>query len=195
MRILDLGCGSGVLTTYLAKRAAHALGLDLSPKAVAFAHQNRGSDGEGYVCGSALQLPFHDAKFDAVYCFEVLEHLYVSQASAMLSEIHRVLRSGGHVVVTTPDYGSLWPMVEKILDALRLVPRLDAAQHVQRFTRPGLLQFAHGSGFSLDTLGRGFGIAPFTSILGWWLAERIDNLEQRLGQPLGMLLVGVWSRE
>ena len=52
------------------------------------------------VVGSVLEMPFQDSSFDTVVCNQVLEH--VSEPEHLMSEIYRVLRSGGHAIITAP---------------------------------------------------------------------------------------------
>ena len=54
------------------------------------------------VLDAASPLPFSDDRFDAVYCFDLLEHL--DDIPSVLTEIHRVLRNGGKVLITTPHF-------------------------------------------------------------------------------------------
>jgi len=194
IRLLDVGCGSGVLTEYLAAKGVESFGLDLNPEAVSFASHRRFAKGPWYVCSSALELSFQDKMFDAACCFEVLEHLYVDQARQVLQEIFRVLRTGGRLAVTTPNYRSPWPILERTLDAMRLVPPLEGVQHVQRFTRRSLFDLVAQAGLQPVSLGRGFGIAPFLSLLSWRLALAVDRAETKVGNPVGNLLAGVWMK-
>ncbi len=70
--------------------------------------------GDVDVTGDILALPFKDAEFDCVFCFETLEH--VSNPPKALSEIRRVLKPGSILIASTPfihelhgeDYGDYW---------------------------------------------------------------------------------------
>lgn len=66
------------------------------------------------VVGSATNIPLDDASFDTVVCTEVLEH--VPNPLKALREIHRVLKPGGHLVLSTPMY---WPRHEVPYDYFR----------------------------------------------------------------------------
>jgi SAM-dependent methyltransferase len=95
---LDVGCGAGATTLRLARRSeiAAVVGLDPSPDALAHA---RARLGVPLVRGSALALPFGDARFDVATCFDVLQHLPVGGDRRAAAELRRVLRPGGVVVV------------------------------------------------------------------------------------------------
>ncbi|MHA1564621.1 MAG: class I SAM-dependent methyltransferase [Alphaproteobacteria bacterium] len=90
-RILDLGCGDGVLTTRLAAKAGAVVAIDSSPEQVAAA-QARGLDAR---VGSGEVLSF-TAEFDAVFSNAALH--WMRDADAVLDGIHRALKPGGRFV-------------------------------------------------------------------------------------------------
>lgn len=92
-RILDVGCGDKRFAAYCRAQATSYVGLDYPTTFF-------GSAENVEVFGSALDLPFADATFDTVVSFEVLEH--VTDPARMVREIRRVLKPGGHVILTTP---------------------------------------------------------------------------------------------
>ncbi len=95
---LDVGCGDGKSATWLGQHAASYRGVDISASSVELV-RSRGYDAD--VIADAAVLPFDDSSFDIVVCTEVLEHLMFPLDAA--HEIKRVLRPGGHVVVTVPN--------------------------------------------------------------------------------------------
>jgi SAM-dependent methyltransferase len=102
-RILDLASGSGTGTATL--RAAGAAGQNPSGSGLKvvgidldFASARRAAPA---VQGDAVRLPFADASFDGVICFETIEHL--EEPPRLLEEIRRVLRRGGVALLSTPN--------------------------------------------------------------------------------------------
>lgn len=93
--VLDVGCGGGLSCEFLAARGAVVSGIDLSSKSIAIAQAHAQQQGYtiDYRQGRAEQLPYGDARFDAVVCVDVLEH--VRNLEQTLREIHRVLKPGG----------------------------------------------------------------------------------------------------
>lgn len=94
-RILDLGCGTGAGTLFLAREYPHASirGLDLSPEMIRAAQSRIGLDPEGRVAfrqGDAHRLPYGDASFDLVTQVNM---------PVFFGEIARVLRPGGSAVI------------------------------------------------------------------------------------------------
>lgn len=104
--ILDVGCGSGLMTFEVAKRAKRAkmiIGLDSSCESIEVAKrgQKTGSFNHVDFCdGDVTNLPFEDGTFDEVLCFAVLEH--VEDDYKAVSEISRVLKKEGLLIITSP---------------------------------------------------------------------------------------------
>ncbi len=93
---LDVGCAEGYFMNVIEERfGAQVWGVDLSPVALAKAHQKHGLT---VGAAEATRLPFADGSFDLVYSTEVIEH--VLDPDLMLAEMRRVSR--GTVLVTTP---------------------------------------------------------------------------------------------
>jgi len=102
-RVLDVGCGTGVITEEMAARCkGQVIGVDADPAMIAFA-QNKGSRAE-YRVGDAHQLDFPDGHFDVVACHFLL--MWVSNPALAVCEMARVTRPGGAVLACAePDYG------------------------------------------------------------------------------------------
>jgi SAM-dependent methyltransferase len=101
--VLDAGCGVGYGTAIVAGAgAARAVGIDISAEAIEHAHGRYGHAG-GFVVGDLEGLPFADDTFDAVVCFEAIEH--VADPSCVLDEFRRVLRPEGVLLISSPNRG------------------------------------------------------------------------------------------
>ena len=99
--ILDLGCGEGYGTAYLSSVAKHATGIDISRDAIEQAREKYSRPNLAYEVMDCYSLAFPDAHFDFVCSFEVIEH--VDNCDKYLSEIRRVLRRNGTVLISTPN--------------------------------------------------------------------------------------------
>jgi SAM-dependent methyltransferase len=96
-RLLDLGCGSGLLMHAAARAGWDASGVEVSPAAVEYVRQqNYGK----VFCGKLDEAHYPDNYFDVVASSEVLEH--VDDPQAFVLEVERVLRPGGLFWATTP---------------------------------------------------------------------------------------------
>lgn len=102
LKTLDVGCGEGVFTRELAQRGYEMTGVDLDPEAIAAAERNKLILNTNYKTqvGDAAHLPFSENEFEQVISTDVIEH--VVEPLDALREIHRVLKPGGHFVVTVP---------------------------------------------------------------------------------------------
>ncbi len=102
VRVLDVGCGTGILLEQLEPRAP-AIGLDFSPTALEFCRK-RGA--ERLVQGRGEALPFADGSFDLCFSSNVLEH--VAAPWALLEEMVRCVRRDGVVFCAFTNWLSPW---------------------------------------------------------------------------------------
>lgn len=100
-QVLDVACGEGYGSQILSKVAASVTGVDIAAETVEHARARYGSDHLRFVEASAALLPLDDASVDVVVSFETIEHH--EQHEEMLSEIRRVLRPGGLLVLSSPN--------------------------------------------------------------------------------------------
>ena len=100
-RVLDIGCGAGYGSAELARAAATVTGVDLSPEAIALAESSYSAPNLRFLAASATSIPFPDASFDLITCFEVIEHIH--EWPSLLSEARRLLSPGGQFIVSTPN--------------------------------------------------------------------------------------------
>jgi SAM-dependent methyltransferase len=102
-RLLDCGCGTGANLALLS-RHGEAYGFDLTARGLEFARSN----GVRRVVRASIDaIPFPDASFDVVTSFDVLYGLPDAIAAAAAREMRRVLRPGGHLLVTTAAFRCL----------------------------------------------------------------------------------------
>ncbi|HUL62103.1 MAG TPA: class I SAM-dependent methyltransferase [Methanocella sp.] len=90
--MLDAGCGSGRLAVPLARASYRVVGLDLVRESLL---ETRGRGAVAPVEGDVRQMPFRDGAFDAVVCYDVLQHLLGPERARAAEEIWRVLAPGG----------------------------------------------------------------------------------------------------
>lgn len=103
--VLDLGCGSGRHVVFCARQGFLVYGLDLAPNGLAMTHDWLASEGlsaDLRLHSMTDPLPFADAFFDAVISVQVIHHAEIAAIKQIVSEICRVLKTGGLAFVTTP---------------------------------------------------------------------------------------------
>jgi ubiquinone/menaquinone biosynthesis C-methylase UbiE len=114
-RVLDAGCGEGVLVDEYADRI-DIVGVDANYAS------------ERVREGSVTALPFPDASFDRALCLDVLEHLTYEEQPRALAELHRVVRPGGELFVSVPNLAHLQSRVQFLLRG-RLIRTASEAKH------------------------------------------------------------------
>jgi SAM-dependent methyltransferase len=132
-RVLDLGCGAGRFVRALQDHGAHPTGVEIAEAALLRARANApGADLR--LMEPDGDLPLEDGSIDLVWCSEVLEH--VADTAHTLSEIRRVLHTGGRLLLTTPYHGRVRGTA---IALTRWETHLDPlGQHLRFYTRRSL---------------------------------------------------------
>lgn len=105
-RLLDAGCGPGLYSEELLARGADLVAVDSSAAMVELARKRLGSRARILSADLSEPLPFADAEFDLIVSALVIHHL--DDRDACLREFFRVLRPGGHVVLSTQHPTTDW---------------------------------------------------------------------------------------
>jgi SAM-dependent methyltransferase len=95
-RVLDAGCGSGKMIVPLARAGYRVVGMDIVMEGL---REIRARGDYDLVAGDVRILPFCDGTFDAVVCYDVLQHLLEPERVRVVEEIKRVLVPGGIVLI------------------------------------------------------------------------------------------------
>jgi SAM-dependent methyltransferase len=125
-RILEVGCGAGHFLAAATAAGFEAWGTEISASGLARLKER----GFHVLGGPLVELALPADHFDAVVLFEVLEH--VEDPECYLSESRRILRAGGLLLLTTPNFGSLSRRL--LADRWRIVD----PEHLVLFTGRGL---------------------------------------------------------
>ena len=162
-RVLDVGCGGGLLAEALARAGAQLTGIDLAPGMIEVArlHAAESALAIDYRVSSAEALAASDVPaFDAVTCMEMLEH--VPDPAASVATLARLVRPGGALFVSTLNR-NLRSFLLAIVGAeylLGLIPR--GTHEYERFIRPAeLARWARAAGLTLRSTA-GIELNPFT---------------------------------
>jgi len=143
-RVLDVGCGEGVFATALLDAGAIVTGADVAQEPLRRARAARPGL-ETVLLESESAWPLADSAFDVVWAGEVIEH--VADTAGWLSELRRVLRSGGRLLLSTPSLGRpqlLAAAISRRAFSARFDPRSD---HLRHYSRATLLALISDFGF------------------------------------------------
>ncbi|HEU5209174.1 MAG TPA: class I SAM-dependent methyltransferase [Longimicrobiales bacterium] len=115
--LVDIGCGMGTFTVEAARRGARALGVDFAPEALpaaAAVARAEGAEQAWFTRADAVRMPLRDQSADVVVAADITEHLDDATLRGVLGDVRRVLRSGGSLVVYTPENSHIF---ERLRDA------------------------------------------------------------------------------
>jgi ubiquinone/menaquinone biosynthesis C-methylase UbiE len=118
-RVLDIGCGTGIYMLELARRDVHVVGVDPSMEMILIAREKFRQAGlKGcFICGSAEALPFRPERFDLALAVSSL--CFVGRPDRAVEEMHRILKSGGRIVVGEFNRFSLWAFLRRLKGLFR----------------------------------------------------------------------------
>lgn len=176
LRILDVGCGGGLLSEPLARRGGQVVGIDASPGNVAAAQRHAASQGVAvdYRLGDPDQALGPAESFDLVLALEVVEH--VQDVAAFVGKVAQHVAPGGLLLASTID--RTWKsFVFAIVGAeyvLRVLPR--GTHQWQRFVRPAELAAAASRAGLQQIDLRGMRYLPLVHRASWCRDTRVNYL-------------------
>lgn len=140
MQVLDVGCGCGEFLEILGREGFSATGVDGNPGQI---ETVRNAGFQAALCDLNLGLPFDDDSFDLVTCLEVIEH--VARAEFLLAEIRRILKTGGMLLLSTPNFAYLNYRIHYLWGAAPW----NEGIHLRFFTGRAVAALLRGTGFAL----------------------------------------------
>lgn len=190
--VVDLGCGPGYFLEELLRNKLACKGIDSSAEAVASVQARlQGRPGFlGAAVGRLDRIPLRDGEVGAVFLIEVMEHVTPDLTAATYAEISRVLRPGGHLIITVPNAENLEANSVACPECGCVFHRM---QHLQRFTAESLAQHMTAAGFKV-AFSRGVALKHFTGGRPARVIGVVRQMARRLQGRPSPNLVAVASR-
>ena len=161
--LLDIGCGQKPFRSFLAP--SRYIGLDMARFSGGMADAVPAAD----VFGDGAALPFRDSSLDTVVAFQILEH--TAEPASVLREAHRVLRSGGAVIVTAPQS---YPMHGVPYD-------------FYRYTAHGLRHLLEAAGFTVGSIRPNGSFGAYLGLMiNIYLFQHFFEFRRRYWVKLGL---------
>lgn len=111
-KVLDVGCGTGIFSYFLASKGKDVIGIDMLPEHITIANRMYKLPNLQFKVMDAANLNFPDNSFDCVLFLETIEH--VDNPVEILKDIYRVLKPGGCLVVSTPNSNSYISILQQM---------------------------------------------------------------------------------
>ena len=188
-KLLDVGCGPGTFIGNYAGDTA-ALGIDSSASQIDYACRQYATRHHRFSTRSVASLIEAGERFDAITMIELIEHLAPEEATRLLAQSRQLLSPEGALIVTTPNYASLWPVIEMGVNLVS--PVSYEAQHINKYRRGRLVRHLSDAGYGRVTVKTVVGLAPFAAVFGpkpvQWL-QALEAAMRNLG--CGNLLLAV----
>ena len=103
MKVLDLGCGTGITTRYIAELGAKVIGIDLSPKLIEFAKANSIHENADYRVGDITNIDIGKKAFDVICLCDIMEHIPREKIPDLLKNIKRYSNNNTIIYLNIPD--------------------------------------------------------------------------------------------
>jgi SAM-dependent methyltransferase len=184
--LLDVGCGPGTFIG-LIPQTVSAVGVDIAESQIDYPRRLYGTSSHQFSLVAPGELPLEANSFDVVTVIELIKHIAFDAAVSLLKDARRLLCADGRLLISTPNYRSLWPVLELLVNRLSEVSYDE--QHITHYNVTLLRRLLHTAGFEPIQLCAYQFSAPFFASLSWSLADRVQRLEPPLfTRNLGFLL-------
>ena len=182
---LDYGCGPG---TFIGNYSEiNSIGFDISKVQIDYANKKYGTKFAFNIIPEGGLKNFKN-KFDAITMIELIEHLNDQQILKILDELYSLLETDGKIVLTTPNFGSSYAVIEMIVNFIGEVSYKE--QHINKFTYKKIVKLLSQSNFSEISVTKFLNIGIFLSFFNTKLGIKINNLLEKIFQgKLGYLLL------
>tara|TARA_S200000501_G_C20609682_1_gene649707 strand:+ start:60 stop:764 length:705 start_codon:yes stop_codon:yes gene_type:complete len=168
---LDIGCGPGTFLGMLNKKA---IGIDIAKNQINYAKKNY-TDKKLKFLVYKNKIPLKSKSVDTISLIELIEHIDDEDVNFLLKECRRVLKKDGELYLSTPNYHSLWPLLEIVLNLISPVDYKH--EHINKFNKKKLKKTLQKNGFKILELNSFILCAPFLAPFSFKISMLMINLE------------------
>lgn len=186
---LDIACGPGTFIGNY-KLGCPAIGIDMAGGQISFAQRTYGSAEHSFVEMEIVPSTDFEMGFDGVTLIEFIEHVTPEVTSMCLEVARRHLSPGGVIVLTTPNYRGLWPLLEWGIAKFANGLQYDQ-QHITLWNKRKLRKFLKANGFEIITMEGLQGIACFVAPFSWRFAHFFARADRFIVRRAGFLILAV----
>lgn len=220
--VLDAGCGNGWLSVCAREKGFRVNAIDISEnemKESSFIFKKQNAD-IALTRTSLLGLPFMDSSFDSVMCIYVLEH--ISDIEGALTEIKRVLRKNGRLIIVVPNgltyglfydkfvyrfipiklilsrsYKKTFSLTNSEMSTLNLDKKEDASMHQQQLTLSRIRRLINRNGFEVTKIVNCKFLSPFLrsfcALVGRQPITAFEEFDDRIVDRITPNLAAEWA--
>ncbi|OGY17025.1 MAG: hypothetical protein A2784_04215 [Candidatus Chisholmbacteria bacterium RIFCSPHIGHO2_01_FULL_48_12] len=198
--ILDIGCGAGTISLYLANQGANIIGIDISRKAIDSCKKSAKAlklkDRTQFICNTIEQIKFR-RKFDLIICSEIIEH--IPNDKAFLKRVYKLLKNNGLLILSTPS-------INAPLYKIGLAQNFDKqVGHIRRYSKKQISDLVKKSGFTIEKVKLTEGVLRnffFLTRFGWFIkffrgiiSDIVTVIDNFLIRPLGESQIFIVARK
>ncbi len=200
--IIDYGCFCG---TFLGSTDNSQLkeqyGLDILQDQIDYAQKVYATDYRKFMLIDEFKRDYPHKNVDVITIIEVIEHLEISQIQEILQFATERIKPGGKFILTTPNYASMWPLLEFVLNKVSDVNYEE--QHITRFRYGNIekrlrgMDQAFSDNFTTEFVTSSHFFTPYVAQLSFSLADKMSKFSphQKWRFPLGNLLMICFSKK
>jgi len=190
VKVMDIGCGPGTLFYLIHKYKlpyGKLLGLDIASDQIEFAKNLcKENDKISFICKDATELETEE-KYDYVIFSELIEHLSPKESIIFLKKIKNYLKEDGIIIFTTPNYRSIWPLIEVIWSFVGKINYLK--QHINRLNLVKVKKVLKRCGYVPIKIKSHFIVGFLFAYISRKLARKISQTEEKLFPRFGTNMI------
>tara|TARA_B100001250_G_scaffold349968_1_gene321450 strand:- start:162 stop:875 length:714 start_codon:yes stop_codon:yes gene_type:complete len=182
---LDYACGPGTLIGRYTK--ARSIGVDLSHNQIDYAVQNYHHSGD-FIPLDNFHFRENQDSFDVITALGLFEYLSDEEILNLLDEFYFMLKENGKIIITTPNYGGLMYVLDKVLNLIGPVDY--GLQNINKFSKKRLIKLINKTKFKSYKVTKFNTLFLFLSFINLNLGKKINNfIENITKNKFGLLML------